>query len=239
MKFKACLFAIAFFFAAVQLQAQQPVDGIIAAYFDAIGGHDKIAQINSIYMEGNLEVMGSQSPVKVTILNGKGYKNEMNFGGSDVVQTITDNGGWMINPLMGSPEPAPLPNDQYIAMKQQIYVNGPLFNYTSNGYRVNFVGTDVLDGKPVYKIDAVSPDSVRNTFYIDSATHYVDQLLINNGGQTTTAKYSNYQKTDFGNMMPFTEEIISPEGYQVGITFTKVEINKPVDPSFFDQPKKQ
>ena len=238
MKFKAFLFAIAFFFAASELHAQQPVDGIIAAYFDAIGGADKIAQINSIYMEGNLEMMGSESPMKVTILNGKGYKNEMNFGGSDIVQTITDNGGWMINPFMGSPEPVPLPNDQYVAMKQQIYIGGPLFKYTTNGYRVNFAGMDVLDGKPVYKIDAVSPDSVKNTFYIDSATHYVDQLLINNAGQTITAKYSNYQKTDFGNVMPFTEEIISPQG-SVGITFSKVEINKPVDPSFFDEPKKQ
>ncbi|HYK47295.1 MAG TPA: hypothetical protein VEV83_19095, partial [Parafilimonas sp.] len=212
MKVKAFLFAIAFFFAAIQLQAQQPVDGIIAAYFEAIGGADKIAQINSIYIEGNLQMMGSQSPMKVTILNGKGYKTEMNFGGSDVVQTITDNGGWMINPFMGSPEPVPLPNEQYVALKQQIHIGGPLFKYSTNGYRVNFAGMDVLDGKAEYKVDAVSPDSVKNTFYIDSVTDYVDQLSINNAGQTITVKYSNYKKTDFGNLMPFKEQIISPEG---------------------------
>ncbi|HYK43517.1 MAG TPA: hypothetical protein VEV83_00010, partial [Parafilimonas sp.] len=67
---------------------------------------------------------------------------------------------------------------------------------------------------------------------------YVDQLSINNAGQTITVKYSNYKKTDFGNLMPFKEQIISPEG-SVDITFSKVEINKPVDPSFFDEPKKQ
>jgi hypothetical protein len=97
----------------------------------------------------------------------------MNFSGSDIVQTLTDKGGWMINPFMGSPEAAPMPNDQYVAAKQQIYVGGPLFNYTTNGYRVNFAGMDAVDGKPVYKIEAVSPDSVGNTFYIDSATHYL------------------------------------------------------------------
>jgi hypothetical protein len=237
MKFKTSFLISALLVIAAILHAQTPVDGIIASYFDAIGGHDKIAQINSVYMEASMDVMGNSSPAKITILNGKGYKNEMNFGGSDIVQTVTDTGGWMINPFMGSPEAAPLPNDQYVAMKNQIYIGGPLFNYANNGYAVKFLGMDAVDGKSAYKIEAVSPDSIRNTFYIDSATHYLDQLVVDAGGQTTTAKYSNFQKTDFGNVMAYSEELTT-QGYQVNITVNHVEINKPVDPTIFDMPKK-
>ena len=232
------LLAIMFFAAGTSLSAQTTADGIISAYFDAIGGHDKIGQINSIYIEGNMEVMGNASPSKITILNGKGYKSEMNFGGSDIVQTFTDKGGWMINPFMGSPEAAPLPDDQYRAVKDQIFIAGPLFDYMNNGYIVKFLGQDMLDGKSVYKIEAVSPDSVKTTFFIDSATHYIDQKIVDAGGQVTTAKYSNYQKTDFGDIMAYSQEITLPQGYQLSYTVTKVEINKPVDPSVFDMPKK-
>jgi hypothetical protein len=74
MKLKGCLCILTSFFATTIVQAQQPVDGIVPLIFDAIGGHDKIAQINSLYIEGNMEVMGTQSPTTITILNGKGYK---------------------------------------------------------------------------------------------------------------------------------------------------------------------
>ena len=238
MKSKVSLLLITLIFVGKMLHAQTPVDGIIAAYFDAIGGRDKIAQINSIYIESNMEVMGNSSPSKITILNGKGYKNEMNFGGSDITQAVTGTGGWMINPFMGSPEAAPIPDDQYVAMKDQIYIGGPLFNYMNNGYLVKLLGMDAVDGKPAYKIEAVSPDSVKNTFYIDSATHYLDELVIDAGGQTTTAKYSNFQKTDFGNVMPYSQQLTVPQGFQINVTVTHVEINKPVDPSIFDMPKK-
>jgi len=239
MKFrKTFALAIASFAIATNLHAQVTADGIIAAYFEAIGGHDKIGQINSIYIESSMEVMGNSSPAKITILNGKGYKNEMNFGGSDIVQTITDNGGWMINPFMGSPEAAPIPNDQYVAMKQALFVGGPLFDYQKNGYVVNFAGMDAVDGKPVYKIEATSPDNIKNTFYIDSATHYLDEFVIDANGQVTTSKYSNFKKTDFGNVMPYSEELTVPQGFQINITVDHVEINKPVDPTIFDMPKK-
>jgi hypothetical protein len=131
-----------------------------------------------------------------------------------------------------------MPNEQYTAMKDQILIAGPLFDYMNNGYLVKFSGQDVVDGKPVYKIEAISPDSVKTTYFIDSATHYLDEKIIDAGGSVTTAKYSNYQKTDFGTVMAYTEELTIPQGYQINYTVTKVEINKPVDPSFFDMPKK-
>jgi len=233
------LLAIASFILATSLQAQTTADSIIKAHFDAIGGSDKIAQINSIYIESSMEVMGSTSPSKIIILNGKGYRNEMNFNGSDIVRAINDSSGWMINPFMGSPDAAPLPDDQYRAMKQQMLVAGPLFNYANNGYAVKFAGMDVLDGKSVYKIEAVSADSIKNTFYIDSATHYLDELVIDVSGQMTIAKFSNYQKTDFGYVMPFSEVLTLPgQGIEITVTVTHVEINKPVDPSIFEMPKK-
>jgi len=96
---------------------------------------------------------------------------------------------------------------------------------------------DNVDGKPAYKIEVTSPDSLKTTFFIDSSTHYLAQLIREFQGQVTTAKYSDFRKTDFGNIMPYAEELTLPQGMQATMTTSKVEVNVPVDPSVFDMPK--
>ena len=222
------------------LFAQASLDSIINSYFTAIGGKDKIQQINSEYMEGTLEVMGNSGTSTTYVLNGKGFKNVVDFGGQQVIQVITDTGAWTVNPFMGSPDPTPLPKDQYTVAKDQIYIGGALLHYPSdNSTSLQLLGTENVDGKPAYKIQAVNKDSVKTTYYIDSAMHYLVQLSREFGGQTTTAKYSDFRQTDYGNTMPFKEELNTPQGIQLTITVTKAEINKPIDTSVFDMPKKQ
>ena len=239
MKFKQAFILFILSIASYTLFAQQSTDAIINDYFNAIGGRDKIGQINSVYTEGSFEIMNNTGESKATILNGKGFKAVTNFSGQDIVQVVTDTSGWMINPFMGSPEPAPMPKEKYITVKDNIYVAGTLFNYKTTGDNVQFTGMDNVEGKPAYKIETISKDSVKTTYYIDSATHYLTQLVREYSGQSTTAKYSDFKKTDFGNTMPYKEELTLPQGFQATSTITKVEINKPVDPSIFNMPAKQ
>lgn len=238
MKIKQAAFTFILFISSYTIFAQQSADEIINDYFTALGGRDKIAQMNSINMEGTFEVMNTTSPTNVTILNGKGSKTVTNFNGQEIVQVITENGGWMINPFMGSPDPAPLTQDQYVVMKDRILIGGQLLNYKTNGDNVQFTGTENVGDKPAYKIEATSPDSVKTIYYIDSATHYLSQVSVTYKDQTTTAQFSDFKKTDFGNVMPYGEVLSLPQGMQATITLTKIEVNKPVDPTIFDMPKK-
>ncbi|HVX28143.1 MAG TPA: hypothetical protein VHB70_17475 [Parafilimonas sp.] len=237
MKFKRTLLFLILSISSYTLFAQS-ADDIINDYFTAIGGRDKIGQINSVHMTGTFSVMGNDGDEDVTILNGKGFKSVVSFNGQNVEQAVTDSGGWMINPFMGSSDPVALPHDQYAAVKDQIYVGGVLYNYKNTGSQVQYEGMDNVDGKSAYKIQATSPDSVKTTFYIDSSTHYLTQLVREFQGQATTAKYSDFRKTDFGNIMPYAEELTLPQGMQANSTINKVEINVPVDASVFAMPKK-
>ena len=78
MKMKNCLFTLAALLSFTIANAQT-VDEIIAKHVDAVGGKDKLAQVNSVYIESTTEVMGNQSATKTYILNGKGYRNESDF----------------------------------------------------------------------------------------------------------------------------------------------------------------
>ena len=63
----------------------QTADDIINKHIDAIGGKDKISQIQTIVIDGSMQIMGNNNPYHTSIVNGKGFKNEMEFNGSKSV----------------------------------------------------------------------------------------------------------------------------------------------------------
>src|ERR1041385_7541556 len=107
----------------------QTADDIIAKHVTAIGGKDKLTQINSVYIESSTEAMGNEAPTKTYIVNGKNYRTESDFGGQSMVQVVNDKNGWAIMPFGGSSDPAVMADDDFKAGADQIYVGDPLANY--------------------------------------------------------------------------------------------------------------
>lgn len=112
----------------------QTADEIIAKHIDAIGGKDKLSQINTVYIESTTSVVGNDGATKTYIINGKDYKNESDFAGQSLVTVVTDKGGWMIN--LGSSTPTALTDKEFKSNSDRIYVVDPLVNYGANGGKV-------------------------------------------------------------------------------------------------------
>lgn len=218
----------------------QSVDDIIAKHVEAIGGKEKLSQLTSVYMEKTTEIMGNEANSKTTILNGKGYKNEMDFNGQQIIQVVTDKSGWTINPFGGSTSATAMTPEQYKSSEDGIYLPDPLFNYAAHGGKVELEGQEKVGSINAYKLKFTNKDSAVATFYIDPATNYIIQEVRTGDvqGQPTdiTISFSDYKKTDFGIVIPYTSGI---DMGQINLknTTTKVEANKPVDPSIFDMPK--
>ena len=217
----------------------QTADDIIAKHNDAIGGKEKLSQLTSVSIENTTEIMGNEASSKAIILNGKGYKNMMDFNGQQIVQVVTDKGGWAINPFAGSTSATEITPEQYKSSEDEIYVD-PLFNYAEHGAKVELTGQEKVGDINAYKIKYTNKDGAITTFYIDPATNYIIQELRTGEmqGQSVdiTVSYSNYKKTDFGLVIPYTTGIDMGQ-FNMKTTTTKVEINKAVDPSIFDMPK--
>src|ERR1044071_7095207 len=98
MKLIKTLMIIATAFLATAAQSQT-VDEIISKHVDAIGGKDKLSQVKSVYIESSVDVMGNSAPQKEYLLEGKGYKMELDFNGTSIVNCYNDKGGWAINPM--------------------------------------------------------------------------------------------------------------------------------------------
>jgi hypothetical protein len=216
----------------------QTADEIVQNYIKAIGGSELLNTITSVYTESVMEAMGSEAPTSTTVLNGKGYKNEIEMMGTKIIQCVTDSGAWAVNPMAGSSTPQALPEDQYKSQKDEIWVGGSLLRYTSQGGKVELLGQEMLGTVNAFKVKLTSIDNAETVYYFDPSTWYL-LMAVSKGdmmGQPVDIKisFSDYKKTDFGYVMPYSMDLNFGDQFSMTAKVKKVDINIPVDPAIFD-----
>jgi len=219
----------------------QTADEIIANYMNALGGKEQISQISSVYYEGTLDVMGSQGTVKTTLLNGKGYKQEIDVMGTVVVMCYNDSMGWQINPMGGNYNPEKMADNQYKPGRDMIFAGGVFSSdILAKGYQVELLGQEMVGMVNAYKINVVSPDNFKSVYFFDPATWYMIKSVqtFDMMGQPMdiVINYSDYQKPENGFAMPFAIETNYGGQFFLIAKINKVDINQPVDPAIFLMP---
>jgi len=218
--------------AAPSLTADQVVD----KYLDAIGGKEAIGQVKSLSMTTSAQVMGTDAPGTIVVVDGVGYRSDTTFNDAKITTAFTAKNGWQVNAMAGMNDPTPLPDDQYNAGKDQIFVGGQLYDYAAKGSKLELASSD----KDTYTLKLTTKDGLDTTYVIDGATFLLKSSTRKGKMQDQdvdiTTSYSDYQKVDGGYMVPRTLLVDLGGQFQIPITVTKVEVNKTIDPTVFDMP---
>lgn len=218
----------------LQYVQSHSVDEIIRKYLDARGGHKKLNDIRSIYMEGSREIMGIQIPVKVTIVQNKLYRNDFEFNNVKGYSIITPTEGWAFIPER-SVQAEPVSSDQVAAMQLLLDIGGPLADYKGKGYKAELQGKEIIDGKEAHKIKITLHNNKEILYYIDKETSLLIQskhMFTDDGTGEIITNYSDYKLFD-GVLFPQT---ISNPGSDImsgTTTFDTIVIDKTVDETVY------
>jgi hypothetical protein len=219
----------------------QPVDEIIAKHITAMGGADKLSKLKSVAITASMQVMNMELPVKITIVQNKGFRTETTVEGLTIIQATDGVKGWMINPMAGDGKAIELPQEAVQQYATQTDLTG-LYNYKAKGYVATLEGEQDLEGAKVYKVNITLKSGVKQENYISKDTYYILKVVatVSANGQLITTEniQSNFKQVD-GITFPFTSELTTTAmpGAKVVNQLESVVVNSNIDESIFLMPK--
>ena len=222
------LFILSF---AVKSKAQT-ADEIVDKHINAIGGKDAWKKVNALKQTGTINVQGNEVAVTMTVLNGKGLRQDISLMGMNGYTILTPTEGWNYMPFQGQQKPEAMTADDVKQSIDQLDTQGELLDYKTKGHSVEYLGKDDVDGTEAYKLKLISKSGTSKTVYIDPASYYIIRVVrttkANGQEAQVTTNLSNYEK--------LPEGIVVPKKIQLSIgelKITKVEVNPAVDDNVF------
>lgn len=211
----------------------QDAKEIVKKHNEAIGGTEKWSKITSLIKDGTTSVMGMDMPMTISILKGKGMRQDFSVMGAKNYVILTPTAGWSFLPVQGQSAPQPLPAEQLKDVAGELDFQDKLMEADAQKHAIELLGKEDLDGKPVFKLKAVDADKDEHTYYVDAATFYLVKVTEKGNvmGQEmeVSTKYSNHTKLPSGIVMAMKED----SGDAGILTLTKIEENTIKDESIF------
>jgi hypothetical protein len=187
--------------------AAQTADEVIDKYIVAIGGKEKWKQINTMKVDGQIEVQGLEIPFTLQAVNNKGYRVDADFQGTKIIDITTPTQGWAQNPMAGKTTLQPISADELKTKVDDLDLQGTFIDYKEKGSTVEALGKDEEDGNEYFKLKLTTKNKKETTYYFDLKTNliYKQETVTQQQGQDVkrTSKHLDYKDTDFGVKMPF------------------------------------
>ena len=210
----------------------QTADEIIDKYITAIGGKENWKKINSLKMEGNIQVQGLEIPFTMQAVNGKGLRTDGEFQGNFFIDIITPTKGWSQNPMAGKATLQPLSDDELKDRVDALDLQGAFVDYKEKGSVVEFLGKDEEDGNDYFKVKLTTKNKNETTYFFDTKTYlvYKQESISKQQGQEMkmVVKTLDYQTIDGGVKMPFKTD----QGQMI-LAAKKFIVNGAIDDKIF------
>jgi outer membrane lipoprotein-sorting protein len=229
---KKSLLIIICLFAVLALNAQS-LEDIISKYTVA-NKLDKISGFKTIKISATLSMMGMDLPMEMWMKNPDKIKTVTSINGQDMVQAYDGEKGYTINPMAGSADAVEMTPDQLSDIKRNNMFQNYLASFLKNG-QLTLAGEESVNGKPAFKVNAKLDNGTVATLFIDKETYLVLKTTaeVNQGGIAMTVESvpSDYTETN-GLFLPM-KTTSSANGMEIVTTFTKVEVDTPMEDSIF------
>jgi hypothetical protein len=221
--------------------AAQTADEIVAKYIKAIGGPEKINAITTLKRSGKFTGGGGfEAAISQENKRAGMVREEFTIQGLTGVNAYDGKTGWKIEPWNGKKDPEPLGEDEMKEIIADSDFDGPLVNYATRGNKVEYVGTEPVEGTDAYKLRVTTANGEVKNYYMDT-DYYVPikietKRTIRGAEREFEQSLGDYKEVN-GVYFPFSFET-GPKGSQnrSKVTWEKIEANVKMDDSRFAQP---
>ncbi len=204
---KKILLSVLVVFAAVASLSAQTADEVINKYVTAIGGADKWSKIQSLKVEGQIEVQGLAIPFTMQAVHMKGMRVDAEFQGNKIIDITTPTKGWSQNPLMGKSSLEAITPEELKSKLDELDVQDEFVNYKEKGSTVEFLGKEEEEGTSYNKVKLTTKNGNEKTYYFDLVTNliYKEETTTKQQGQEvkSSVKYLDYKTLENGIKMAF------------------------------------
>jgi hypothetical protein len=151
-----------------------------------------------------------------------------------MVQVFDGEKGYSVNPMTGSSSPMEMTPEQVKQISRNNYFNNYMAQYHQEG-KLSLEGEESVNGKQAYRIKADLGNGTSALMYIDKASGLLvkTSATVNQQGMDITVETypSDYTETN-GVLLPM-KTTTSTSGMDIVISFTKVEVDIPIEDSVF------
>jgi hypothetical protein len=213
----------------------QDVEEIVTKHIEAIGGAEKLKKINSVVIEGTMNVMGNDVALKITQQNNQGNRTDITVAGMANYVIMTPTGGYTYMPIQGMQKPEPMTADDVKEAIDDLDIQSNLLDYKAKGHTVELLGTEELEGTECYKLKLTLKNSGEQTVFLDKTCYYIMRTSSKRKamGQEMDVKidFSDYRDVE-GVKMPYS----IGQGFGTMVV-SSIKLNPEVSPETFAAPK--
>jgi len=210
----------------------QTLDEVVSKHIEAIGGKDAWKKVNSLKIDGVMNVQGTEIKISLVQLHGKGMRQDIAVQGMTGYQIVTPTQGWTFMPFQGQTEVSAMSTDDVKQAQNELDAHGSLLEYKEKGHTAELAGKETIDGIECYKIVLTLNSGKQETVFIDSKNYYairgITKQKANGQEQDIETNYGSFEKLPEGIVV--AKSLSLPYGT---LTLNKVEVNKPVNENMF------
>ncbi len=240
ISFVSAVFIVSAGFA--QDKNQPTVDELVSKNIEARGGADALHALQSLCLTGKMLVQ--QGQIQLAYLQTKKrpdeVRTESSLQGMTQIEAYDGKEGWKVSPFFGRKDPERMSADDVKTLMEDAEIDGPLVDWKTKGSKVEYLGTEDVEGTFAHKLKVVRKNGDVNFVYLDP-DHFLEirvltQRMRHGAQEEVETDLGDYEKAA-GVFVPTSVESGrkgAPDKERIIID--KVEANVPVDDAVFHFP---
>ena len=238
-------FAFALFLLAPPARALT-VDEIVAKSIEARGGLAKLRAIRSLRTVFKARFGSGDFSIEASLAMLQKRPGEQRFEttmqGITAVDAWDGKEGWSVHPFDGRVEPFRMSADESKGIIESSDIDGPLVDWREKGHRVEYLGTEDIDGTQAHKLRITLKDGNVEYSYLDPDAFLeirsVTEAFVRGDERISETDLGDYRQVA-GVWMAFkTESGGKGEPRSARFTVDRVEVNVDADDALFHFPAK-